>query len=717
MAVELGTLRAEIEIDDSDLNKTQRKVDQGTKKMARSFKMLGGVIASAFAIDVARRALVMADNFQLLDVRIKNVTKSQKDYIKAQKELLNISNRTGNALADSVKLFESLTIASESLGATNDHVLQLTETMQQLGVIGGSSAEQMSNAMLQFGQAMAGGVVRAEEFNSIIENTPMIAQAIAKGLNKDVGELRKMVIAGELLSDDVMNAILKQSDEINTKFQTMPVTMERAWTSLTNNLGTALANFDDAAGFTESIAKWIQDAADALQDFNEESKKTAQIAERELKIRELMGQKTGVRKGERRKALTQEQKDAREVNKLLERNVEIEKQLARLTTEKIRYQSKSQQGREKERENRAKLVEDLNRELDLNARNIKLLEGYSEAAKQVVQLKTEAANIDATGTPTGETAKPVEPLAPIKKTTFDDFTLDAGIGAGDDSEFNAMLAKLGDETAAIKDAYLQRAQEIQDIENITAEERRKLIIENEKETNRQLDELNLERLENEKMAQIASLGAMQTFTDSFLQILQQGGKEQTALYKALFLANKAAAVAEIIINTELAAAKATGQLGVFGIPVSTAMRAAGYASAGLVAGMAFKDTFGGGRAQGGGVSPGLMHPVNENGEPELLVQGSRQYLLTGKSGGRVVGARDMLQNGNNSGGTPNIVVQNNGAPIQVDNVSMTRDEVRLMISDANNKTVETINNSLATGRGSTAQSLKKGFKSERNLNR
>ena len=76
-------------------------------------------------------------------------------------------------------LFQQLARSAGEVGASNTQVLTLTQTLQQLGAIGGSSAEQMSNAMLQFGQSMAGGVVRAEEFNSIVENTPEIAVRLA----------------------------------------------------------------------------------------------------------------------------------------------------------------------------------------------------------------------------------------------------------------------------------------------------------------------------------------------------------------------------------------------------------------------------------------------------------------------------------------------------------------------------------------------------------
>ena len=108
---------------------------------------------------------------------------------------------------------------------------------------------------------------------------------------------------------------------------------------------------------------------------------------------------------------------------------------------------------------------------------------------------------------------------------------------------------------------------------------------------------------------VMSVQLMGKMTDDVLSILQKSGKERTALGKALFLATKALAVAEIIMNTEVAATKAGAQLGVFGIPMATMIRAQGYASAGMVAGMAVADVAG--RAYGGPVSADSLYRVNE----------------------------------------------------------------------------------------------------------
>lgn len=155
---------------------------------------------------------------------------------------------------------------------------------------------------------------------------------------------------------------------------------------------------------------------------------------------------------------------------------------------------------------------------------------------------------------------------------------------------------------------------------------------------------------------IQSLQLMQSGADMAYDILSKAGKERTALGKALFLASKALAVAEIIMNTEIAATKAGAQLGIFGIPMATMIRAQGYASAGMVAGMAVADAVGG-RAYGGPVSADSLYRVNEKGAPEMFTASNGSQYMLPTTNGKVTAADKV------GGGAPSVnIVVNNTAP-------------------------------------------------------
>jgi hypothetical protein len=146
-------------------------------------------------------------------------------------------------------------------------------------------------------------------------------------------------------------------------------------------------------------------------------------------------------------------------------------------------------------------------------------------------------------------------------------------------------------------------------------------------------EINQRERDQQKESERLMVALAADSAAEFYQILVNAGRERTALGKALFATQKALAVAEIIMNTEIAASKAYAQFGVYGAAAATAVRVAGYASAGIVAGQAIGELTSGGRQYGGPVSAGNLYRVNETGRPEMFTAANgSQYMLPTKSG-------------------------------------------------------------------------------------
>ncbi len=261
---ELERLLVRIDADTSNLRRglqrSERRISKTQKVVAglsRSFSGLGRImvgLAGAFGVREIARA---ADNYKNLRDRVKSATEATGDFVAVNGELLEISQRTFTGLEQNVALFQRLAIGAKEFGAANTDVLKVTETVQQLGIIGGASLSALSAGTTQFAQAMAGGVVRAEEFNSILENIPEVAVAIADGLDMSVGELRKAVIAGKVLSEQVFEALLGKADEVNQRFQEMDLTLTRAFTNLGTVLTQVVGKLDEASGFTSRMAEII----------------------------------------------------------------------------------------------------------------------------------------------------------------------------------------------------------------------------------------------------------------------------------------------------------------------------------------------------------------------------------------------------------------------------------------------------------------------------
>lgn len=195
-------------------------------------------------------------------------------------------------------------------------------------------------------------------------------------------------------------------------------------------------------------------------------------------------------------------------------------------------------------------------------------------------------------------------------------------------------------------------------------------LENTVEGNRLIEEENLRHtlamMEMQSSYQLQSLGAAGSAADQLYGLMQQSGKEQSALGKSVFLASKAIAVAEILLNTEVAAAKAGAQLGIFGIPMATMIRVTGYASAGMVAGMAIA----GMREKGGPVWSGGAFIVGEKG-PEVFQPTSHGTIIpNNKLGG-------------GSGGDVKWTVVNTGTPQRIKATQrVSDDEWALIVEDA-----------------------------------
>jgi tape measure domain-containing protein len=231
-----------------DLKRTGESADKTTKALGTSLKAIGVAVASLGLGAIVSQLAKTADSMKLLEARTINASKSIALGVENFKELKKQATDAGVALEGTVQLFQRLSNTRNSIGATNAEILKLTDTVSKLGVISGASPEAIKNSMLQFSQAMAGGIVRAEEFNSVLENTPELAVKIAEGMGVSVGQLRKLVIEGNLLSKDVFNVLLKQSEQVNKEFATMPMTFGRLKSQADITFGSLIADIDKATG-------------------------------------------------------------------------------------------------------------------------------------------------------------------------------------------------------------------------------------------------------------------------------------------------------------------------------------------------------------------------------------------------------------------------------------------------------------------------------------
>ncbi|EMM2634050.1 tape measure protein [Enterobacter hormaechei] len=275
---QVGNIVYQVQMDVANLIEAQRKVNERLEKMSggaskaaskfdqlqTSINKVAGAIAASIVVDWGRAFLVAADNMSQLNARIERLTGSAATASQTMQNLMRISSATGGSLQDTAKLWETLSTALRDTGATNGQVIQLTETLQKIGRIGGSSAEEMANALRQFGQSISSGAVRAEEFNSILEQMPELARQIAAGMGVSIGELRQLMLDGKLTAEDALNAIQKQTDSVNAEFEKLPRTLSQANTALTNSFLSMIDSVNQATGASTGLVAVIDSMTAAL---------------------------------------------------------------------------------------------------------------------------------------------------------------------------------------------------------------------------------------------------------------------------------------------------------------------------------------------------------------------------------------------------------------------------------------------------------------------
>ncbi|EOY3595139.1 tape measure protein [Enterobacter hormaechei subsp. steigerwaltii] len=278
MSEKAGEIYYDIEADVSGLLKAQGKANKSLDSIGNSatnaakkmdelqtnINRVAGAIAASLVVDWGKAFLVAADNMSQLNARIERLTGSAATASQTMQSLMRISSATGGSLQDTAKLWETLSTALRDTGATNGQVIQLTETLQKIGRIGGSSAEEMANALRQFGQSISSGTVRAEEFNSILEQMPELARQIAAGMGVSIGELRQLMLDGKLTAEDALNAIQKQTGSVNAEFEKLPRTLSQANTALTNSFLTMVDNINQATGASNGMVLVIDSLAVAI---------------------------------------------------------------------------------------------------------------------------------------------------------------------------------------------------------------------------------------------------------------------------------------------------------------------------------------------------------------------------------------------------------------------------------------------------------------------
>lgn len=261
----IGDLRVNLGLNSAAFQGGMKDATRQMEGFGAVAQRLTGVLAGVFG---AGQLAAMADTYTSISNRLKVLGGDQEQVNQTIEDLNAIAGRTRAPLEATVDLYQRMSIAGSELGASQEQLMRFTENVGlALAQQGGSSGE-AAGALFQLSQAMAGGVVRAEEFNSILEGAYPIALAAAKGIERadgSVAKLRKIMLEGKLTSREFFNAILSQTDDLEKAFASTTPTISSALGRLRDNFTVFLGQLDQGAGASASIARAILLLSENLQ--------------------------------------------------------------------------------------------------------------------------------------------------------------------------------------------------------------------------------------------------------------------------------------------------------------------------------------------------------------------------------------------------------------------------------------------------------------------
>jgi len=237
-----------------NFNRKQQQAQKEAKGVANAWGSVKKYIGSALAAISVQKIIDLADTMTTTRARIDLMNDGLQTTDELQSMIMASANRSRAAYQTTADAVSKMGIMAKDAFGSNAELIQFTELINKQFTIAGTSAAGVDAAMLQLTQAMSSGVLRGEELNSIFEQAPTIIQTIADYLGVPIGQIRAMAAEGQITSTIVKNAMLSSADEINAKFNAMPMTFAQVWT-LAKNI--ALEAFGPVIQAIGAGAQWI----------------------------------------------------------------------------------------------------------------------------------------------------------------------------------------------------------------------------------------------------------------------------------------------------------------------------------------------------------------------------------------------------------------------------------------------------------------------------
>lgn len=246
-----------------------RRIEGASKRAADSLDLatkvgIGFGVVGPAIMGIGRTAIQTADQLTSLTSRLTLVTGSAQAAAAVQEDLFNIAQESRVNFIELGQTYAQIARSATSMGISQERVLGVTQSIGQAMALSGSSAQGLQAALVQLSQGLASGVLRGEELNSIMEQSPRLALALAEGLGVPIGRLRALGEAGELTTEKVIGALEKAGPKLAQELAQSTVTVGQAMTVLGNSAARLVGDADKATGATSTLASAIQSLASGV---------------------------------------------------------------------------------------------------------------------------------------------------------------------------------------------------------------------------------------------------------------------------------------------------------------------------------------------------------------------------------------------------------------------------------------------------------------------
>ncbi|MDU2021521.1 MAG: phage tail tape measure protein [Leclercia adecarboxylata] len=244
-----------------------RESERALSDLTDGFASAGRAAAAATAAFATGKLVQIADEWNSVNARLKQASSSADDFAVSQRQLMEISQRTGTAFSDNANLFSRAAASMREYGYSSDEVLKITEAVSTGLKLSGANTQEASSVITQFSQALAQGVLRGEEFNAVNEAGDRVIRALAAGMGVARKDLKSMADQGQLTIDKVVPALMSQLGSLQSEFASMPQTVSGSLQKVTNSFMAWVGGVNQATGATDALSGGLDGVAQTLDSF------------------------------------------------------------------------------------------------------------------------------------------------------------------------------------------------------------------------------------------------------------------------------------------------------------------------------------------------------------------------------------------------------------------------------------------------------------------